>query len=170
MKERSESQIQIVADKIIVQSIKVLGGNITAEPGIDVSKIDSYEVKYGIADHANIQEKKFQFRLSVYIEAVDRENKQIGARGEYHIEFIFFVANVEYYIQNIEEETKTIFFHPALLHTLLSIVYSTSRGIILSRTQGTSIDSVILPVVDTNDLLQNLQNNKQQPVNQVTNK
>lgn len=37
--------------------------------------------------------------------------------------------------------------------TLMGIVYSTARGIILERTQGTFFNGVILPVINPNKLI-----------------
>jgi len=61
---------------------------------------------------------------------------------------IQFDANGNYLLQDV------------LIHTLLSIAYSTSRGIVLSRTQGTLLNGVILPVIDTRVLMAGLRESK----------
>jgi len=157
----SES-IKIVPEKIQLTSIRILGGHITADPSIDPNNVVGYNVQYGIKDEFYLQTKSFKFILTVFINALDEKDQQLDAKGEYNIEYVFVVENLEYYIENKNEPKNRVILHNVLLHTLLSIVYSTSRGIILSRTQGTSLDGVILPVIDTNLLLKQLdERNKQ---------
>ncbi|MNY64312.1 hypothetical protein D3C86_2014030 [compost metagenome] len=49
---------------------------------------------------------------------------------------------------------ETITIHPALGNALASITYSTSRGILMTRFQGTVLSDFILPVIDPNSLLE----------------
>lgn len=153
--------IQIIPEKIHIKSIRILSGNINADPLFDTNKVTGYDVQYAIYDEFYPNEKSFKFILSVYITAVSDNNLQLGAKGEYNIEYILRVENIDDYIMK-SDRSSAIVLHNILLHTLLSIVYSTSRGIVLSRTQGTSIDGVVLPVIDTNTLLRQLQERQRQ--------
>jgi hypothetical protein len=44
--------------------------------------------------------------------------------------------------------------HPSLGNALASITYSTSRGILMTRFQGTALSDFILPVINPNNLLE----------------
>jgi hypothetical protein len=154
--------IQIVPEKIHIRSIKLLGGSIKSDPEVDAQKIDSFDVKYAISEEFNLNEKTFRFVLSILIDALDKKDKLIGVSAEYNIEYILFVENLDIYLKTVDHDKKSVIFHAVLPNTLVSIVYSTSRGIILSRTQGTSLEGVILPVVDTRSLLKSLEENKDQ--------
>jgi hypothetical protein len=155
-------QIQVVPEKIFIRSIKILGGNITADPSAQIDEFIAYNVEYGISDDFSFEKKIFRFVLSTRINAIDQNDKYVGITGEYSIEYIFYVDNLEHYIVNKDEPTKGVIIHEILIHTLLSIVYSTSRGIVLGRTQGTSLDSVILPVIDTKTLMASLENHRKE--------
>jgi hypothetical protein len=161
--------IQIIPEKIHINSIRILGGNISAEPSFDTEMVSSYDVQYAINDELYLKQKSFKFILSIFINALSVNDAHLGAKGEYNIEYIFTIENLEDYIVPNKEPNSPVVLHTSLLHTLLSIVYSTSRGIVLSRTQGTSIDGVVLPVIDTTSLLkQLLERQKQLEINEST--
>lgn len=155
----SES-IKIVPEKINIIGIKILGGNITSDPNVQGEVIKSYQVQFGVSDELNFKEKKFRFLFNVNIDALDENANLIGVNGQYNVEFIFHIENLDYYVSSVDHEKKSIVFHDILPYTLLSIVYSTSRGIVLSRTTGTILDGVILPVINVQDLIKTLEEGK----------
>jgi len=65
-----------------------------------------------------------------------------------------------YHIENLNElanpdDKKLIQLHPALANALSSVTYSTSRGILLTRLQGTALQNFVLPIINPNKLLHN---------------
>jgi hypothetical protein len=63
-----------------------------------------------------------------------------------------------YHVENLEELVKPaknhlIDLNPALGNALSSITYSTSRGILLARVQGTALQNFVLPIINPNKLL-----------------
>jgi hypothetical protein len=163
----SES-IQIVPKEINILGIKILGGNIASDPNVQSEKIKSYQVQFGVSDELYFEEKKFRFLFNVNIEALDEKDNLIGVNGQYNVEYIFHIDNLEHYVSSIDHERKNIVFHNILPYTLLSIVYSTSRGIILSRTIGTILDGVILPVINIQDLIKTLEDGKLKKVESLS--
>jgi len=159
--------IEIVPEKIHLRSIKLLGGNITANEDSSMEKIFGFNVQYGVKDELAFEENIFRFVFSVNLEALNKNEMPIGVRAQYSIEFIFYIENLAHYISAMDKKKNTIVFNPILPNTLLSIVYSTSRGIILSRTQGTVMEGVILPVIDTKALLASLELRKTQQVSSI---
>lgn len=149
--------IQIVPEKISILGIRILGGNITSEQDVQGDNIKSYQVQYGVTDDLNFEDKKFRFLFNVNIDALDESDNIIGVNGQYNIEYIFHIENLDYYVSSVNHENKNIVFYDILPYTLLSIVYSTSRGIVLSRTIGTILDGVILPVINVQDLIKTLE-------------
>ncbi|MCZ8020211.1 MAG: hypothetical protein O9302_03270 [Cyclobacteriaceae bacterium] len=156
--------MNVVPEKIKILSIKILGGNIEIGSNVELSKIVSFNVKYGIEDQLFLESKQFSFIFYSSFTALDKDDANIEAKADYKIEFVFEVENIEDYITKKDEESRIITLHNILLSTLLSIVYSTSRGIILSRTLGTSIDGIILPVIDINELVATLGKDKAKPL------
>ncbi|GAO27720.1 hypothetical protein JCM15548_14569 [Geofilum rubicundum JCM 15548] len=43
--------------------------------------------------------------------------------------------------------------HPDLGNALSSVTYSTSRGILLTKMQGTALQNFVLPIINPNKLL-----------------
>jgi hypothetical protein len=65
-----------------------------------------------------------------------------------------------YRIENLEElafpeKNKRLHLNPALTNALSSVTYSTSRGILLTRLQGTALQHFVLPIINPNNLLVN---------------
>ena len=153
--------IQIVPEKIHIRGIRLLGGRMNADGSIHrTSPIANFNIRYDVTSELMYGEKTFRFIFSTEIDAIGKNGKSIGIDAQYSIEYMFFVENIDRYISSKEEHSKLVIFHPILPNTLLSIVYSTSRGIILSRTQGTIMDGVVLPVIDVSKLLQAMENHR----------
>ncbi len=114
------------------------------------------------------QESRFDFDegivliiLDIKLIGKDNDDKEIGLEGEYSIEFVFKIENFDKFIiehkETIEDkEVSTKQVDGVLGSTLMGIVYSTARGIILERTQGTPFQNsgVLIPVINPNDLLE----------------
>lgn len=93
-----------------------------------------------------------RIRLEIVLEGVDDNDNEIGLHGEYGIEFQLHVENLTEFLEESENgQGKSI--DGKLGPTLLAIVYSTARGIIIERTQATYFNGVILPVIDPNELI-----------------
>lgn len=72
------------------------------------------------------------------------------ATGSFHLVFIFKVENLD---ELIQQTKSTIKLDPDFGNALAAITYSTSRGILLTRLQGTAFQNFILPVINPNKLL-----------------
>ena len=52
------------------------------------------------------------------------------------------------------DKNDSIELDPGLGNALSSITYSTARGVLLTRLQGTALQNFVLPVINPNKLLQ----------------
>ena len=138
----------IDASKISIISIRLLNGNIasTAE-AIQGHVPFGCETQLVAKNGVNVQNKEFISLLTVNLIAVDSNHEQVGITGEYTLEVRLKVENLTDYIIPIENNPAVV-IDQSLTGTLMSIVYSTSRGIIFMRTLGTVLEGVILPVVN----------------------
>jgi hypothetical protein len=157
----SETPKGVDPNQISILSIRTLRGNI--EPGnigfYEKAKMYNFEFKTDV----NIEREKKLIRLvlEITIRYVDAKQRPASIAGSYTTEFVFFVGNMEALIQ-FDEVSRTAGIDGNLSVTLASIAYSTMRGIINTRTQGTVLNGVILPVIDPVVLIQN-QIMQQQP-------
>jgi len=62
--------VQIVPDKIHIQSIKILAANLSAGPEVGGGSFNTFDVQYGVSDELFFNEKQFRFVLSTHITAL----------------------------------------------------------------------------------------------------
>jgi hypothetical protein len=152
---------RIAPDKIHITSIKIFKSNLNVTPEYLEDPVTPEEIKVGYSQESGFypEENRIRIRLEVQLIALGKEKNELGLNGEYSIEFHFIVENLKEFVIKPEndEKSKKDFESPLLSGvlggTIMSIAYSTARGIILERTQGTFFDGVILPVINPNDLL-----------------
>lgn len=84
-------------------------------------------------------------RLEALLDGINKKEEPIGIQGNFGIEFHFRVDNLEAFLENKEGENK---IQGLLGTTLISIAFSTARGIIFEKTLNTPLNGIILPVID----------------------
>lgn len=136
-------------EKLSMVDYKLIQGHIEAPEDFVNQPEQNYYVESNLDFGFNLGEKliKADFTVDIKTEGGGKNNEE--ATGNFH--FAFF-----YKVDNLEElailEGNTIDVNPALANALGSITYSTSRGILLTRLQGTVLQKFILPVIDPNTL------------------
>lgn len=138
--------------KIQILSIKTLKGNIHAGDGLDTAAVDRHKFDFELGVGFNAEEKIIGLELTVNIQAISKTAEPLDLTASYTHEFIFQIENFDDFI-NKEGEQQEIKIDRIMAGTLAGIAYSTVRGIILTRTQGTSLNAVVLPVIDPKTLL-----------------
>lgn len=82
----------------------------------------------------------------------ESSQEQEEASGCFKLSFIFYVSNLDELVVSLPE-TGSLQINPSLGNAIASISYSTSRGILMTRFNGTALSNFILPVINPNDLL-----------------
>jgi len=140
-------------EKIHLINIKTIKGNINADSDVDVNLISGHEFSFELGTGVNENDNVIGINLLVNIEAKDSADKILPVSGSYTHEIIFIVDNLKYFLVPDESDPKHYKVDGGLGSTIVSIAYSTIRGIIFTRTQGTSLGSVILPVINPKKLM-----------------
>ena len=135
---------KIEADKIHILNIRTLRGNIDCPIDADINQVAGHLFRFDLKTALNKDGGMIGLKLQVDITAVDKKNKTLPITGSYTHEIIFRIENLAIFIDEAKGEQV---IDARLGSTLVSIIYSTVRGIIYSRTQGTSLGVVILPVI-----------------------
>ena len=135
-----------------IVSVKIFRSNISATDEYinNPVKPTGVEIKVGQSTAFDIEKKKIRIRLKIELEARKNETEPIGLSGNYVLEFLIHVDDLEQFIT--EKEDKKLIDNK-LGGTLSGIVYSTARGIIFERTAATAFGGLILPVIDPNLLI-----------------
>lgn len=138
-------------EKIQIATFKITKGQINSPFEFDVTKVEGHSYNLELNLGFNLQDKLIKADFSVSVETKSNEKNTEEASGAFSFSYVFKVENIDE-LTSLEKE-ETVMMHPALGNAIASIAYSTSRGILLTRFQGTALSSFILPVINPNDLL-----------------
>jgi hypothetical protein len=139
-------------EKIEIVDFKIIKGQINSPFDFEIEKVAGHTFNVDFELGFNLEDKLVKADFSVHVETKSNENTIEEAVGNFSFVYVFYVDNIEELTTLEEDETITI--HPALGNALASITYSTSRGILMTRFQGTVLSDFILPVINPSDLLE----------------
>ncbi|PKL79577.1 MAG: hypothetical protein CVV25_07440 [Ignavibacteriae bacterium HGW-Ignavibacteriae-4] len=105
------------------------------------------ELDFTINNRLRINEKDKFVRVETEIRITTRVSKFLVCK---------LVTFIDFSVENIKEledkNSKEIILPPEFAFTLNSIAISTTRGILFSYNQGTYLDKVIMPLIDTSKI------------------
>ena len=145
----------LVPEKIKILDFKIIKGEIESPFDFDVSEVKEHAYSVKFETSFNIDKKLVKADFTVNVETVSDNDNSLKANGKFHFVFLYYIENIKDLINTDEEdESAEITIDGALGNALASFTYSTSRGVLMTRFQGTSLQSFILPVANPNDLLE----------------
>jgi hypothetical protein len=150
----TKSNAKIESEKLHLFAVKVFKACLDTEEHFrdNPKKVTEYLINTASDTSFSISEKRCRFRLFFKFSAIDDERNPVGLEAEFGIEFHFIIDNIEdFLIHKVDDE---VFIDSQLGVTLCGISYSTARGIIIEKMQGTYFDGVILPIVSPAKLLE----------------
>ena len=111
----------------------------------------------------NLDQKQVLIILNIWIDALlqptdpedksqVQESRRYEGLGFCRLGFIFFLENFEDLVTPSGPDGGLVVDGQAMSH-LLGMAYSTSRGMILVKTRGTSLEGSLLPVLDPKTLM-----------------
>ncbi len=130
--------------------------NALIENNTDLSHLESekyyFDISYGFSPAISVNQKKIRVIFTCNIKLLTLTNEPIDIKGRFELAYFFELENLEKLV-NLE---NTIEINSDLITSLANISYSTSRGIIYTRCQGTILKKLILPIISTKKLLDKL--------------
>ena len=147
-----QKKANIKPEKIQLLAIKVFKVHFEASEEFrsKYQEVKSYTTEAAMDSAFNFEEKQCRIKLHIKLTAVDELENPKGLEAEYGIEFHYKIENLESFL--IHEKQNRVQIEGTLGNTLASMSYSTARGIILERLQGTYFNGVILPVINPGQL------------------
>jgi hypothetical protein len=139
-------------EKIEIVNFKIIKGQINSPFDFENEKVAGHTFNVDFELGFNLEDKLVKADFSVNVETKSNEDTIEEAVGNFSFVYVFYVDNIEELTTLEKDETITV--HPALGNALASITYSTSRGILMTRFQGTVLSDFILPVINPSDLLE----------------
>ena len=150
MNEFQPKQIQLLDVNIFSWHIKA-----SDEFLQDPVQINQIQVHHDVQLAFNLEQDLMGIRLNLMIESLDENNNKVGVTGHFGLENDIYVENISELVQ--EKEGGHYSIDPEMGNTVMDLVYGTARGIVLERTRGTALGTIILPVIDSDELLGNNQ-------------
>ncbi len=145
---------KVSPDKIHLQGVRILKSHFEVSGIDEQQEISTFSMGFKSESGFDINENQQLFRLYIKIKGLNDKEEYVGVSGEYHIEFYFYIENLTDFVHREEGAEENDFsISQELGATIAGIAYSTSRGIILDRTQATDFSGFLLPVINPNHLL-----------------
>lgn len=113
------------------------------------AKGHDFSLDFGLS--FNLEDKLVKADLKVELATKSEGKNEEEARGSFHFVYIFQVENLEELA--VPDKNYRIGMNEGLGKALASIAYSTSRGILFTRLKGTSLENFVLPVIESDKLL-----------------
>lgn len=141
---------QIKSELIQLILVRMIEGGIRTTDTFnrDSTSSISFDLALGHVPYFDVENNRIKFILWVELNGkTENEETDAGINANYEYEFYYEVKNLGDFFKEGELEDNSI------LVTLISISYSTLRGILLERINGTIFSGIILPIVNPSKLL-----------------
>lgn len=143
-------ELKFDPEAIEITNFKIIKGEILASFDFNEELIHYYETNMFFNASYSTEEEIVKVDIGFEIQTVsDEDQKEVTS--EFHFVFIFEVPNLEEFLSF--EKGKIVHVNYGLLNSVASVAYSTSRGILMSRFQGTAMREYVLPIISLKNLL-----------------
>jgi len=135
--------------KITMRHFELIGFNIhnAGSELLDKDEVGGFRFVNTTNSAFNLEKNLAKVDLEIEIFTLDDESEEDnGAGGKFKFEILFEIENLVELA--VEAEDETIEVEPLLDMTLTGLSYSTARGVILTRSLGTILEGVVLPIVN----------------------
>ncbi|MEL7222104.1 MAG: hypothetical protein AAGJ93_12350 [Bacteroidota bacterium] len=146
----SNKDLKIDVDQLVLEQVQIEKASVFHPENFDPTQIVSFiqNVEHEMA--LNEVDRHYRVRLSFSIKTKMKDDST-PASGEFVLQFFFLVKNMQEWITSSSDSNLTV--DGLLASTLAGISYSTARGVLLTRFQGTAFQNVILPIVSPIQML-----------------
>lgn len=131
---------------------QLIKGAIESPFEFNLDKVDGHEFGVNFNMGFNLEDGLLKADFEVNI-TTKSNIEQEEAHGQFTFAFIFRINNLNTLVSFEEYDEHTPIVDGHLANAIASVTYSTSRGILLTRFQGTALRNFMLPIINPNDLL-----------------
>lgn len=131
--------------RILVKDVSIENENNT---DFTDSQDFAYKMDYEFTHSISLKQSILRIALVIEVKAHNRSEEYLGVNAKFAIDYFFHVKDLA--DKWIEKDGDSIKIDKQLTIMLTSISYSTSRGIIFTRCQGTVMSDLILPIMPNN--------------------
>ena len=139
----------VIAEKIHMVDFTIQTASLKSEFVVNPDDVDNHSLNIGYDTQYNLKDQLVKSDIKVEIVATIK-GKEVGS-GHFELVFIYHIENLN---DLAKEEGGKLRVNGGLSNSLASITYSTTRGILMARFQGTVLKNFILPIINPNELLE----------------
>lgn len=139
-------------EKIEIVDFKIIKGQINSPFDFEENEVKGHDFNINFELGFSIPDKLIKADFSVSVETKSNKPNTQEAVGAFSFAYVFHVDNIEELTKLEEDNTITI--NSSLGNAIAAITYSTTRGILMTRFQGTALSDFILPVINPNKLIE----------------
>ena len=140
-------------EKLSIVDFKFIQNQVSTSEDFITEHVQGYQLENSLELAFNLGEKLVKADFTLEVKTDSKGANLQESAGVFHLLFIYKVDNLEELVE--PEQNNMLRFHPSLGNAISSITYSTSRGILMTRLQGTALQNFILPVINPNKLIYN---------------
>lgn len=140
-------------EKIVLIDFKIIKGQVETPENFEINKAVGYQLDNSLQLGFSLDDKLAKADFTISVKTDSKGENENEATGNFHLIFIYRIENLEELA--IPEKNKRLNLNPGLANALSSVTYSTSRGILLTRLQGTALQNFVLPIINPSKLLHN---------------
>jgi hypothetical protein len=144
------------------ENVKILGYKMVLEhiqSPVDFDTELIYYHGFHVDMELNIDPEDDLLKVDLRFEVITDSEGNNMEEAQAVFQLIYYLRVIDLDAHTILREEERIVLHQELGNFIAALTYSTSRGIILGRVPGTGIKDFILPVMNTDSLLNGNQNN-----------
>ncbi|MBK7970011.1 MAG: hypothetical protein IPK08_14275 [Bacteroidetes bacterium] len=146
------TKTKLVPEKIQIADFRIINGHVECPFEFSDSDVEKFQSNFEFDMAFNHEKKLVKADLKINIITHSKGQVFNEAKSNFHIVFVYHVDNLEELL-TINPETNHMTVDGGLSNAIASISFSTSRGILMTRLQGTSLRKFIMPVISPNNLL-----------------
>lgn len=137
----------------LLKIFEIVINNAAIENNTELSVLEKdnyhFDINFNFSPGINLSQKRIRIIFACDITTLLRSGEKIDVKGRFEIAYFFEIENLDK-LAKVEDGVE---INADLVTSLANIAYSTSRGIIYTRCQGTILQKLILPVMSTKKLV-----------------
>ncbi len=138
-------------EKISMVEFKLASGLIDTPEDFVTEAVRNFDIENTLEISFSMEQKLVKADFTIKLKTKSNGSNATESDGKYHFIYIYKVENIEEL--TTLREGGLVDVDANLANAISAISYSTSRGILLTRMQGTAFQQFILPIIDPTRLL-----------------
>lgn len=143
-------------NKVKIRDYKMLKGQVETPENLAMPTELEYDSEFLLSLGLHAADKLMRVDLGVEIVARSSSKVELPIKGSFLFVFVYEIENFNELVEFTEAAVPKV--NSSLSVALAGITYSTVRGILMTRLQGTLLEKFIMPVVNPAELLGKGQN------------